>query len=236
MGARVLYEGIPSPCAATLIHPTQSRLGRRGMRIKVVSTAVSNSGEGKAWLVGCGPGDVELLTLKAVKLIKAAEVILYDDLGTEAAVKEFAPEGIVREYVGKRGRQKSVKQEKINDLLIGYCLQGKQVVRLKGGCPSVFSRCSSEIAALDQAGIPWELVPGISSAMAAPLVAGNGSCLYRLPLDRRKAKPQLCGDERARWPVCPLGVHYESRHAGPAYVRALLTRRSSYANSWWVEP
>ncbi|BDA46524.1 Uroporphyrinogen-III C-methyltransferase [Coccomyxa sp. Obi] len=132
----------------------------------------SNARPGRAWLVGCGPGDVELLTLKAVKLIKAAEVILYDDLGTEAAMEEFASEDAVREYVGKRGGQKSMKQGEIDELLVRYCLQGKQVVRLKGGCPSVFSRCSSEIAALGQAGIPWELVPGISSALAGPLLAG----------------------------------------------------------------
>ncbi|PNH09589.1 Uroporphyrinogen-III C-methyltransferase [Tetrabaena socialis] len=86
----------------------------------------------KCWLVGAGPGPADYLTLKAVRLLEAAEVIVYDDLGS----------------------------------------QGLRVVRLKGGCPSVFSRLASEIAALSAAGVPFELVPGISSALSAPLFAG----------------------------------------------------------------
>ncbi|KAK9845261.1 hypothetical protein WJX81_001568 [Elliptochloris bilobata] len=123
-------------------------------------------------IVGSGPGDPELLTVKAVRLLKEAEVIIYDDLGTEAAVELHASPASERVCVGKRGGRRSARQADIDDLLVQHCLQGRRVVRLKGGCPSVFSRVGSELRALAAAGVPVELVPGVSSALAAPLLAG----------------------------------------------------------------
>jgi len=99
---------------------------------------------GKCWLVGSGPGSTDHLTLKAVQLIKRAEVIVYDDLGTQAALDEFANPSAVRKYVGKRGQKQSIKQPDIDKLLVNLCQQGKDVVRLKGGCPSTFSRVGSD--------------------------------------------------------------------------------------------
>eukprot|EP00891_Asterochloris_glomerata_P007399 jgi/Astpho2/7399/Aster-01986 len=128
---------------------------------------------GKAWLVGAGIGSsTDHLTCKAARLVAQAEVLVYDDLGAQAIVEELASPGGERHFVGKRGGMKSARQEDINKLLVRLCQEGKQVVRLKGGCPSVFSRVGSEMQALQAAGIPYELVPGVSSALAAPLLAG----------------------------------------------------------------
>ncbi|GFR42924.1 hypothetical protein Agub_g3925, partial [Astrephomene gubernaculifera] len=132
----------------------------------------SNPKPGKCWLVGAGPGPADYLTLKAVRLLESADVIIYDDLGSQDALS-FARPGAQLLYVGKRGgREGSAAQYQIDALLVEQCGRGHQVVRLKGGCPSVFSRVASEIAALSQAGIEFELVPGVSSALAAPLMAG----------------------------------------------------------------
>ncbi|KXZ42698.1 hypothetical protein GPECTOR_124g498 [Gonium pectorale] len=126
---------------------------------------------GKCWLVGAGPGPADYLTLKAVRLLESAEVIIYDDLGSQDALG-FAGPSAERIYVGKRGGRDSIKQPQIDALLVEHCLRGRRVVRLKGGCPSVFSRGASETAALRAAGVEYELVPGVSSALAAPLFAG----------------------------------------------------------------
>lgn len=131
-----------------------------------------NPSPGCCWLVGSGPGPLEHLTLGAAVLIQQAEVIVYDDLGTKAAVDAFASGEAELVYVGKRGLQKSVKQHEINALLVDWCLKGKKVIRLKGGCPSVFSRAAEEIGALRAVGVAVHMSPGVSSALAAPLLAG----------------------------------------------------------------
>lgn len=121
-------------------------------------------------LVGAGPGDPDLLTLRAARLIGAADVIVYDAL-VDSSVLDLAPEGAELIDVGKRpGRQ--VPQEMINALLIHLGSQGGTVVRLKGGDPFVFGRGGEEAMALAQAGIPFEVVPGLTSAVAAPAAAG----------------------------------------------------------------
>ncbi|GIL71084.1 hypothetical protein Vretimale_17839 [Volvox reticuliferus] len=127
---------------------------------------------GKCWLVGAGPGPADYLTMKAVRLLQTADVVVYDDLGSQEALG-FAPPAAELVYVGKRGGRESIKQPQIDELLVARCAEGRNVVRLKGGCPSVFSRLASEMAALQVAGIPYELVPGVSSALAAPLFAGH---------------------------------------------------------------
>eukprot|EP00879_Flechtneria_rotunda_P028855 GHRR01031087.1.p1 GENE.GHRR01031087.1~~GHRR01031087.1.p1 ORF type:complete len:294 (+),score=97.03 GHRR01031087.1:483-1364(+) len=126
---------------------------------------------GKCWLVGVGPGSVEHLTVKAARLISEAEVLVYDDLGAQE-VLSLAPADAERVYVGKRGGQTSIKQAKIDKMLVDLCQQGRRVVRLKGGCPSTFSRVSSEITVLAAAGCGFEIVPGLSTATAAPVLAG----------------------------------------------------------------
>jgi uroporphyrinogen III methyltransferase/synthase len=126
---------------------------------------------GKVYLVGAGPGNLDYLTLKAKKLIESAEVLIYDAL-VEERLLNLVPAECLKLNVSKRGGQKSTPQAQINQMLIAYCLQGKRVVRLKSGDPSIFGRATEEIQALNEAGCFWEIVPGISSALAAPLLEG----------------------------------------------------------------
>jgi len=112
------------------------------------------------------------MTIRGAKLIGQAEVVIYDELGAEDLLEEYALPGTKRIYVGKRGGRPSITQAELNLLLVDACLKGRRVVRLKGGCPSVFARCSEELEALAAAGVEVELVPGISSALSAPLFAG----------------------------------------------------------------
>lgn len=121
---------------------------------------------GHVTLVGAGPGDAELLTLKAMRALQAADVILFDDLVSDD-VLELARREAKRMMVGKRGGRPSCKQEEINALMIKLARQGKRVVRLKAGDPMVFGRAGEEIAALDAVGVPVTVVPGITAALAA---------------------------------------------------------------------
>ncbi|MGK7956239.1 MAG: uroporphyrinogen-III C-methyltransferase, partial [Crocosphaera sp.] len=127
--------------------------------------------QGRVYLVGSGVGNINYLTLRAYHLLLQAEVLIYDALVNES-VLDLPPKSCLKINVGKRGSQPSTKQHKINSLLINYCLQGKQIVRLKSGNPSIFGRVNEEIKALEKANCSYELVPGISSALAAPLLAG----------------------------------------------------------------
>lgn len=126
---------------------------------------------GKVYLVGAGPGDVAYLTVKAYNLLAAAQVLIYDAL-VDAQLLQCVPPDCLKLDVGKRGGKPSTTQAEINKLLVKHCQQGKQVVRLKSGDPLIFGRCTSEIEALKASGCDFELVPGISSALAAPLFAG----------------------------------------------------------------
>jgi uroporphyrin-III C-methyltransferase len=128
-------------------------------------------GTGKVLLVGAGPGDVGLMTIKGLEAIKKAEVILYDRLANPKLL-EFAPSGCELIYCGKLPDRHILRQEHINDLLVQKALEGKSVVRLKGGDPGVFGRVGEEAAALAQYEIPFEIVPGVTSGIAAPLYAG----------------------------------------------------------------
>ncbi len=128
-------------------------------------------GSGKVYLVGAGLGDVAYLTVKAHNLLAVAQVLVYDAL-VDAQLLQCVPPDCLKLDVGKRGGKPSTPQAEINKLLVKYCRQGKQVVRLKSGDPFIFGRCTSEIEALKASGCDFEVVPGISSALAAPLLAG----------------------------------------------------------------
>jgi uroporphyrinogen III methyltransferase/synthase len=127
--------------------------------------------KGKVYLVGAGPGDVAYLTVKAYNLLATAEVLVYDALVDAQLLQCVAPD-CLKVDVGKRGGKPSTSQVEINQLLVNYCQKGKQVIRLKSGDPFVFGRCTSEIEAMMASGCDFEVIPGISSALAAPLLAG----------------------------------------------------------------
>ncbi len=131
----------------------------------------SQQREGKVYLVGAGPGDPELLTLKGLRCLRQADVVLYDRLVSPLILEETRP-GVVLVFVGKGPKHHIMEQEEINTLLISYARQGYAVVRLKGGDPFIFGRGGEEALALAHAGIPFEIVPGVSSAIAVPAYAG----------------------------------------------------------------
>ncbi|HEV2583701.1 MAG TPA: uroporphyrinogen-III C-methyltransferase [Ktedonobacteraceae bacterium] len=126
---------------------------------------------GKVYLIGAGPGDPELITVKGLRCLSRADVVLYDHLVSPELLAE-APARAELVSVGKRAGHHSMAQAEINALMISYACAGRVVARLKGGDPFVFGRGGEEVLALIQAGVPFEVVPGISSALAVPASAG----------------------------------------------------------------
>ncbi len=132
---------------------------------------------GRVSLVGAGPGDPELITLRGLRALQEADVVLYDRLVTREMLRHARP-GAELVSVGKRSGDHSVPQEEINRMLIAFASRGKHVVRLKNGDPFVFGRGGEEAEALAAAGIPCEVIPGVTAAVAAGAYCG-------LPLTRR---------------------------------------------------
>jgi uroporphyrin-III C-methyltransferase len=126
---------------------------------------------GKVYLVGGGPGSLELLTLRAHALISSASCLLHDDLVSQEVLSLASPQAHVRN-VGKRCGKKTITQEEINAWMIEYARSGHSVVRLKSGDPLLFGRAAEEIAALVEADLPFEIVPGVSAGFAAAALAG----------------------------------------------------------------
>jgi uroporphyrin-III C-methyltransferase len=135
--------------------------------------------KGKVYLVGGGPGDPELLTLKALRLLRSAEAVLHDDL-VSAEILKLVPATAQLHNVGKRCGKKRILQDEINYLMIALAASGLRVVRLKGGDPLIFGRVGEEIEALRANKIPFEIVPGVTSAMGAAAAA-------QIPLTHRRA-------------------------------------------------
>lgn len=131
----------------------------------------------KLTLVGAGPGDEELITLKGVRALQSADVVLYDALANKSLL-DFVPEGVPCLFVGKRSGEHSMKQEEINELIVSSAFTYGHVVRLKGGDPVVFGRAFEEMEYAEAFGIACELVPGVSSCIAVPSSIG-------IPVTRR---------------------------------------------------
>src|SRR5215213_31366 len=126
---------------------------------------------GTVYLVGAGPGDPRLITVRGVECLRQADVVVYDRLASPDLLAH-SPESAERVFVGKGPRQHTMSQDEINALLVERGLAGKIVVRLKGGDPYVFGRGGEEAIALGSARVPFEVVPGITSAIAGPSFAG----------------------------------------------------------------
>ena len=138
---------------------------------------------GRVALVGGGPGDPDLITVRGRRLLAAADVVVVDRLAPRALLDELAPDVEVIE-AGKRPERHTLRQDEINQTLISLARQGKFVVRLKGGDPFVFGRGGEELLALAAAGVPCEVVPGVTSAVAVPAAAG-------IPLTHRAVSRQF---------------------------------------------
>jgi uroporphyrin-III C-methyltransferase/precorrin-2 dehydrogenase/sirohydrochlorin ferrochelatase len=150
---------------------------------------------GTVYLIGAGPGDPELLTLKALRILGQADAVLHDDLLTPEILELIPPTARI-ECVGKRHNERQVTQEEINRRLCRYAAAGQTVVRLKGGDGAIFGRASEEMDALSAAGIPFSIVPGVTAASAAAAAAGVsltdrrlGSALVLLTAQRCKGNP-----------------------------------------------
>jgi len=136
--------------------------------------------KGKVFLVGAGPGDPELLTLKALRVLREADIVLHDDL-VSSEILALLPRTATIVAVGKRCGRASVTQEEINTMLVTYAASGRTVVRLKSGDPMLFGRAGEEIDALRAARLDFEIVPGVSAGFAAAAVLGASLT------DRRKS-------------------------------------------------
>jgi uroporphyrin-III C-methyltransferase len=153
----------------------------------------------KVYLVGAGPGDPDLLTVKAVRLLRSADAVLYDDL-VSPEILSLIPSSTRTYDVGKRCGTKKMQQEEINFLMAALADSGLEVVRLKSGDPMIFGRAGEEIESLRQAGIAYEIVPGVTSALGAAAGA-------EIPLTHRRISSavvflsahQAAGSEAADW-------------------------------------
>ena len=139
--------------------------------------------KGKVFLVGAGPGDPDLLTVKALRLLQSADAVLYDEL-VSREILNLLPKAAQLHNVGKRCGKKKIQQEEINFLMIALADSGLQVVRLKSGDPMIFGRAGEEIEALRRANVSYEIVPGVTSALGAAAIA-------QIPLTHRRASSAL---------------------------------------------
>jgi uroporphyrin-III C-methyltransferase/precorrin-2 dehydrogenase/sirohydrochlorin ferrochelatase len=183
---------------------------------------------GSVTLVGAGPGDPELLTLRAVRALQSADVILFDDL-VSPDILDFARREAKKMLVGKSGYGPSCKQDDINALMVSLARQGKRVVRLKGGDPLVFSRAAEELEACARAGVPVQMVPGISTAqgaaaaLALPLT-GRGQA-RRVQFVTGHARDGRLPDD-LDWasladPSCTTAIYMPTRTLGELTARAI---------------
>jgi len=153
--------------------PTDDKRRRRDRLVVLGGAAPGRAGRGagRVWLVGAGPGDPDLLTIKALKVLKTAQVVVHDGLVSDE-ILDLAPEGARRISVAKRKSRHSYAQDEINRMLVAFAQDGLTVVRLKGGDPFIFGRGGEELEACREAGVECHIVPGVTAALAAGASAG----------------------------------------------------------------
>jgi uroporphyrin-III C-methyltransferase len=168
---------------------------------------------GRVSIVGAGPGDPELITVRGLARVRAADVLVYDRLVAPELIAE-APPGAERVFVGKARGFAALDQQGIETLLIARAVAGKHVVRLKGGDPYLFGRGGEEVASLAAAGIPVEVIPGVSSALAAPASAG-------IPVTHREFSSSLTvvtGHEDPAKPECAVNWDWVAAANGTVVI------------------
>ncbi|MDD9148695.1 uroporphyrinogen-III C-methyltransferase [Sporolactobacillus sp. CQH2019] len=184
---------------------------------------------GKVYLVGAGPGDPDLITVKGLRLIRAADTILYDRLVNETLLNE-AKHSADLIYCGKWPHAHPLKQENINHLLAAHARKGRIVVRLKGGDPFIFGRGGEEAAFLAKEGIAFEIVPGITAGIAAPAYAG-------IPATHREYASSIAlvaghskseGSERINWDKLATGADTLAIYMGVAALPHIVSELVSH--------
>ncbi len=185
------------------------------------------SGAGKVYLVGAGPGDPKLITVKGMECLQKAEVVVYDRLANPALL-EYAPQTAERIYCGKLPDHHTMRQESINELLAEKALEGKVVVRLKGGDPCVFGRAGEEAQHLAERGIAFEIVPGVTAGIAASAYAGipvthrdHGSSFAVVTGHLREDKPELAVE---KWSALANGIDTVAFYMGVANLPLIRTQ------------
>jgi uroporphyrin-III C-methyltransferase/precorrin-2 dehydrogenase/sirohydrochlorin ferrochelatase len=168
---RRFWEDVVQGSIAELIFAGREEAARMAMHTAVDKAQVAKRGRGEVYLVGAGPGDPDLLTFRALRLLQQADVIVYDRL-VSGEILDMARRDADRVYVGKERDRHTLPQEDINQLLARMAKQGKRVLRLKGGDPFIFGRGGEEIETLMQEGVNFQIVPGITAAAGAASYAG----------------------------------------------------------------
>ncbi|GAB5414411.1 MAG: siroheme synthase CysG [Congregibacter sp.] len=166
---RHLWESVIDGPIAQLIHRNQMEAAEQALDELLENHRASEIGE--VYLIGAGPGDPDLMTFKALRLLQRADVVLHDRL-VNPGIVAMARRDAEKRYVGKRRSEHSVPQDEINQTLVRLAREGKYVARLKGGDPFIFGRGGEEIEELAEAGIPFQVVPGITAGSAAACYAG----------------------------------------------------------------
>ena len=216
------------PIAEHLLAGRHSAADKAMRKELVGDVPTGTESRGEAWIVGAGPGDPGLVTLRAQQLIGQADVVLYDRLISKA-VLDFARKEAELIPVGKRAGSQSMSQQDINQLLVKLVQEGNRVCRLKGGDPFVFGRGGEEALALANAGLPFQIVPGISAALGCAAYAGIPLTLRGVSSSVTLATAKLADDIGPNWPQLLKSGHTLALYMGVASI-ADLRQQLSDAN------